>query len=70
MAKDKCRDCKKCTERGIVKLVKKTANTALIAGTLGGSAVGAKAVKGLRQICPVCGHPITTHELVDGRFKD
>lgn len=70
MAKDKCRDCKKCTERGIVKLMKKTANTALIVGTVGTSAVGSKVVKEMRQICPVCKHPITAHEIVDGRFKD
>jgi len=69
MAK-KCRDCKKCTERGILGFTKKVGNAALIAGTLGGSVVGAKAAKGLRQNCPECGHPITYHEVVDGRFKD
>lgn len=70
MAKDKCRDCKKCTERGITRLTKKVANAGLITLTVGGSVVGSKAVKGLRQNCPICKHPITTHEIVDGRFKD
>jgi hypothetical protein len=70
VAKDKCRDCKKCTERGITRLTKKMANGALIAGTLGTSAVGSKVVKGMREICPICKHPITSHEIVDGRFKD
>lgn len=66
----KCRDCKKCTERGISGLTKKVANATLVVGTLGTSAIGAKAVRGMRQNCPVCGHPITTHDVVDGRFKD
>ncbi len=71
MAKGRqCRDCKKCTERGITRLVKKTANATLAVGTLGASVVGAAAVKGVRQNCPVCGHPITHHDVVDGRFKD
>lgn len=69
MAK-KCRDCKKCTERGIVGLVKKTANAALVVGSLGTSAVGAAAIRGMRKNCPVCGHPITMHEIIDNRFKD
>lgn len=67
---DRCRDCKKCTERGITRLTKKVANGALVATTLGGSAVGAAAVRGMRQNCPVCGHPITHHTVIDGRFKD
>jgi hypothetical protein len=66
----KCRDCKKCKERGLIGLTKKLGNTALIVGTLGTSVIGAKAVKGMRENCPVCGHPITTHEIVDGRFAD
>lgn len=65
-----CRDCKKCTERGITKMVKKAGNAALIVGTLGTSAVGAQVVKGVRQNCPVCGHPLTMHSVIDGRFKD
>lgn len=65
-----CRDCKKCTERGIMRLTKKLANTTMVVGTLGTSAVSAKAIRGLRQNCPVCGHPITHHEFVDGRFQD
>jgi hypothetical protein len=69
MAK-KCRDCKKCTERGILGLGKKMANTALIVGSLGTSVVGATAVRGVRKMCPVCGHPIATHEIIDRRFKD
>lgn len=70
MAKGKCRDCKKCTERGMVGLTKKLGNAALITGTLGTSVVGAKMVRGMRQNCPVCGHPLTQHSIVDGRFKD
>ena len=66
----KCRDCQKCTERGLTRLVKKTANAALIAGSLGASVVGAAAIKGMRQNCPICKHPITHHEIIDGRFKD
>jgi hypothetical protein len=69
MAK-KCRDCKKCTERGIVGLVKKTANAGLIVGTLGTSVIGSKTIHGMRQVCPECKHPITMHEVIDGRFKD
>ncbi len=69
-AKGACRDCTKCTERGLTRLVKKTANAAMVVGTLGTSAVGAAAVRGMRQNCPVCGHPITRHEIIDGRFKD
>jgi hypothetical protein len=65
-----CRDCKKCTERGILGLGKKVANTALAVGTLGGSVIGAAAIRGMRQNCPQCGHPITMHAVVDGRFKD
>ena len=67
---DKCRDCKKCTERGILGMGKKLANAALVVGTLGTSAVAAAAVRGVRQNCPVCGHPVTMHAVVDGRFKD
>lgn len=67
---DKCRDCKKCTERGIAGFTKKMANATLIAGTLGTSVVGAKAVRGVRQNCPVCGHPLKMHSVIDGRFKD
>lgn len=70
MAKKKCRDCKKCTERGILGLGKKLANTALIVGSLGTSVVGAAAVRGVRQNCPECGHPLAMHAVVDGRFKD
>ncbi len=71
MAKpDKCRDCTKCTERGITRLTKKIGNAALVVGTLGTSAVGAAAIRGVRQNCPVCGHPITIHSVIDGRFKD
>lgn len=66
----KCRDCKKCTERGLIGMTKKAANAALIAGSLGTSVVGAKAARGLRQNCPVCNHPITWHHTIDGRFKD
>ena len=66
----KCRDCSKCTERGLTRLVKKASNAALIAGSLGTSVVGAKAIKGMRQTCPVCKHPIAWHEIIDGRFKD
>jgi hypothetical protein len=66
----RCRDCKKCTERGIAGFTKKLANTTMIVGTLGTSAVGAKAIRGMRQNCPICGHPISMHEIVDGRFKD
>ncbi len=66
----KCRDCKKCKERGIIGLTKKMANTALIVGSLGTSVVGSKVAGSLREKCPECGHPITTHEIVDGRFKD
>jgi hypothetical protein len=66
----KCRDCKKCTQRGISKLTKKVANATLVVGTLGTSAVGAAAFRGMRQNCPICGHPITEHEFVDGRFQD
>lgn len=66
----KCRDCAKCTERGITRWVKKTANTAAVVGTLGASAVGAKAIRGMRQMCPICGHPIAQHATIDGRFKD
>lgn len=70
MAKDKCRDCGKCTERGLTKLIKKTANAGLIVGSLGTSAIAAQGVKGLRQNCPICKHPISRHEIIDGRFKD
>lgn len=66
----KCRDCKKCTERGISKFTKKVANTTLAVGSLGTSVMGAAAVRGMRQNCPICGHPITAHEFVDGRFQD
>lgn len=66
----KCRDCSKCTERGITRLTKKVGNATMVATTLGTSALGAKAVRGMRENCPICGHPITRHQLVDGRFKD
>jgi len=66
----KCRDCKKCTEREITTLTKKAANAVLIAGTLGVSVVGAMAMKVVRQNCPACGHPVTDHQVVAGRFKD
>jgi hypothetical protein len=69
-SKNKCRDCSKCTERGITKLIKKTANAGLIVGTLGTSVAGAQAIKGVRQNCPICTHPISRHEIIDGRFKD
>ncbi len=70
MAKNGCRDCKKCTERGVFGFTKKVANAALIAGTLGTSVIGSKAVKSLRQTCPVCSHPLAQHSVIDGRFKD
>jgi hypothetical protein len=66
----KCRDCSKCTERGIKRFTKKVANAALITGTLGGSAVASKGVKAVRELCPICNHPLAWHEIVDGRFKD
>ncbi len=71
MAKsDKCRDCAKCTERGITRLTKKIGNAALVVGSVGTSALGAAAIRGMRQNCPVCGHPMTQHTVIDGRFKD
>jgi len=70
MAKKHCRDCKKCIERGILSMGKKLANAALVVGTLGTSAIGAAVVRGVRQNCPQCGHPITMHSVIDGRFKD
>ncbi len=66
----KCRDCNKCTERGLTRFTKKVANVTMVVGTLGTSVVGAKAIRGMRQNCPICGHPITTHEMIDGRFQD
>lgn len=65
-----CRDCGKCTERGVTRLIKKAANATLVVGTLGTSAVTAKAIKGMRKTCRECGHPLEWHQEIDGRFKD
>jgi hypothetical protein len=67
---ERCRDCSKCKERGLTGLIKKTANATLVVGTLGGSAIASKAAHSVRQTCPVCGHPVSRHEKIDGRFMD
>jgi hypothetical protein len=66
----KCRDCRLCTQRGIVRFAKKAANAGLIVGTLGTSVVASKAIHSARQMCPFCNHPMTEHSVVEGRFKD
>ncbi len=67
---DRCRDCEKCTERDTTALVKKMANAMLILCTLGLSVLGAKMINSGRRNCPQCGHPLTMHATVGGRFKD
>ena len=67
---NKCRDCKKCKERGITRFAKKAANAALIVGTVGTSALAAQGIKVARENCPVCGHALAMHSIIDGRFKD
>lgn len=65
-----CRDCSKCTERGLISTMKALANTVLIVCTLGISAVVAGFIRGSRKMCPVCNHPLSMHSMVGGRFKD
>jgi hypothetical protein len=71
MAKQHCRDCSKCTERGVTSTVKALANATLIVCTLGISAVVSKMIHSGRKLCPQCGHPLSRHERVaSGMFKD
>lgn len=71
MAAKICRDCSKCTERGITSAGKKSANAVLIGGTLGMSVVGSKLVGAFRKKCPQCGHPLSLHAQTEsGAFKD
>ena len=65
-----CRDCEKCTEIGAVGATKKVANAGLIIGTLGMSVVGSKMAGAFRKKCPTCGHPMSQHKMVEGRFQD
>lgn len=71
MAKGRCRDCSKCTERGYVGATKKLLNLALIVCTLGLSVVASKSIHSGRQMCPSCGHPLTRHaRAAGGLFRD
>jgi hypothetical protein len=67
---NKCRDCRLCTQRGIMGFAKKTAKVGLAVGTLGTSVVASKVINIARKMCPVCGHAMSEHSIVDGRFKD
>ncbi len=57
-----CRDCKRCTESVLTRLVKKPVRVTQ-------APIGIVTAI-TRKKCPHCGHNVADHELVDGRFKD
>ena len=61
-----CRDCGQCTQTGIKRFGKKMVNIS----TLGTAHVVAKTSRAFRETCPVCGHPMSDHKTVDGKFQD
>lgn len=65
-----CRDCSKCTERGVATGAKKSANLVLIVCTFGLSAIISGIFGMFRKKCPICGHPMKWHARVGGRFVD
>jgi hypothetical protein len=62
MANDNCRDCKRCTESGLKRLVAGP-------GRALASPISAPA-RMMKKKCRVCGHPLNWHEKLDGRFAD
>ncbi len=71
MATNPCRDCDKCTERGLTRDVKRLANLALIICTVGLSALVSKWIHSGRRLCPQCRHPLSRHaRSSEGWFKD
>lgn len=67
---DRCRDCSRCTERGLLSATRALGKVALVIGTLGIWAVIERVANGIRRMCPVCGHPLAWHRVVDGRYQD
>lgn len=57
-----CRDCKRCTEASLKRVVASPFRVA--AAPITGS------INMMRKKCRVCGHPLSWHEKVNGRFAD
>ena len=57
-----CRDCKRCTESPVKRVIMAPARvaTAPLTGT----------VNLMRKKCRRCGHPLAWHKFIDGRFVD
>lgn len=58
----KCNGCSKCTQGGLGKLIKKTANGALIGVTLGTAKVVSMVANSNERNCVTCGHRLEFHE--------
>lgn len=65
-----CRDCSKCTERGITSIMKRLGNRMLAVLTLGTSAVVSRMIHSGRKMCPRCHHPLSRHTMVGGKYQD
>jgi hypothetical protein len=61
-----CRDCTRCTESPFKRFFRVLFNI----GTLGIVALIAGIRRSFQQTCRVCGHPLSLHTIIDGRFKD
>jgi len=66
----RCRDCTKCTERGMTSTFKTLGNLCLIVCTLGLSAIASNLIHSGRKLCPECRHPLSRHTMVRGRYQD
>ncbi|MBP2473544.1 hypothetical protein JOF53_002416 [Crossiella equi] len=63
-----CRDCRTCTDPGLVWLVKRLFVTVVYVASLG---VLFLLKRFLRRHCPQCGHVLANHRRrADGSFKD
>ncbi len=62
MSRQSCRDCKRCTESTMKKAL--TGGSRLVTKPL------ASPVRAFKKKCRRCGHPISWHKQIDGRFKD